>query len=395
MQLISGRKEGTTGDQIPLAVASNGRVVMAGYDAADDMLRVKSVQKKFRDSFNSLLAFSNNWDWAEGTGAAINLTGDKLNILSGTTPNAESWVMSKETFSIPFRLQFGLMMTQRIVNQTFYVEVVSVSPNTGLPDGQHVAAYMFDGAASTMAKYRVGCNGGAPLDSVASTVPNTGAVVLFEIEPYTDETWFHAGAVDSANSRSNSYRRHLNIPDPNAVYKVRFRFGNSASAPASSTTASISFVSVQDYAELTAEITAGRGQSAAGQGLGVNILGIPTVFTNENALTLPNQSSIVTMASTNAAAVKSSAGTVFSLDISNTSASPIYLKLYNKTTAPVIGTDTPVMIIDCPANSFRQYELGRVGRRFSSGIAVAVTGGQATADTTATAAGCLAGITYL
>lgn len=42
--------------------------------------------------------------------------------------------------------------------------------------------------------------------------------------------------------------------------------------PASSTDVKVQFVTVADYAELTTEITAGRGQSVAGQGLGVNVL---------------------------------------------------------------------------------------------------------------------------
>ncbi|MGK7863223.1 hypothetical protein [Falsiroseomonas sp. E2-1-a4] len=43
-------------------------------------------------------------------------------------------------------------------------------------------------------------------------------------------------------------------------------------APASNTDIKVQFVTVADYAELTTEITAGRGQSVAGQGLGVNVL---------------------------------------------------------------------------------------------------------------------------
>ena len=43
-------------------------------------------------------------------------------------------------------------------------------------------------------------------------------------------------------------------------------------APASNTDVKVQFVTIADYAELTTEITAGRGQSVAGQGLGVNVL---------------------------------------------------------------------------------------------------------------------------
>ncbi len=43
-------------------------------------------------------------------------------------------------------------------------------------------------------------------------------------------------------------------------------------APVSNTDIRVQFVTIADYAELTTEITAGRGQSVAGQGLGVNVL---------------------------------------------------------------------------------------------------------------------------
>ena len=51
-------------------------------------------------------------------------------------------------------------------------------------------------------------------------------------------------------------------------------------APASNTDIRVQFVTIADYAELTTEITAGRGQSVAGQGLGVNVLStIPPAVT--------------------------------------------------------------------------------------------------------------------
>ena len=114
-------------------------------------------------------------------------------------------------------------------------------------------------------------SGVTELVSAASTIPTTASGSFFELEPFADESWFHGGALDSTSARSNSYRRHQQIPDPNALYKLRMRWKNGAIAPASNTNAVIQYVALQDYAELTAEITAGRGQSVAGQALGVQI----------------------------------------------------------------------------------------------------------------------------
>jgi hypothetical protein len=109
--------------------------------------------------------------------------------------------------------------------------------------------------------------------SAAVTVPTTASGSVFELEAFADEAWFHGGTLDATSGRANSYRRHQQIPDPNALYRVRLRWLNGTTAPASSTNAAVQFLAVQDYAELTAEITAGRGQSVAGQSIAVSLVG--------------------------------------------------------------------------------------------------------------------------
>lgn len=356
------------------------------YDPADDMLRVKSMQKKFRCSFFGAAIDETKWEVFKGPGGNVTQTGGNLVITSGTTANSETWVLSKETFTIPFRVSLGLMMSQRIANQAVLVEAVSVDPDTGIPDGKHTAALMFSGTSNTSAIYRVQSNGGPVVDSAASTFPNTSAVQNFELEPYVDECWFHGGAVDSSNARTNSYRRNTNIPDPNAVYKLRIRSTNFATAPASSTTTTISHVSVQDYAELTAEITAGRGQSVAGQGVGMVAAG-GTLTANEGTPLPPSTSFSTSTAGTNLVSVRNFPAVLFTIMATNFGASDAYLKLYNKTSAPVIGTDNPVQIIRIPPGTPIQVELGRLGIRFSAGMAYAITGGLAANDTTAITAG--------
>ena len=98
-----------------------------------------------------------------------------------------------------------------------------------------------------------------------------------------------------------------------------------------------------------------------------------------------SSSFINSAATTNATAVKATAGTLFSVAASNVGASAAYLKLYNKATAPTVGTDVPVLVIVIPAGGTVPVPLGTFGPRFSTGIALAITGGAADADTTAVA----------
>ena len=244
-------------------------ILNRAYDKFADMLKVTSVQKKWRDSFSGSAVDASKWNVTTGAGASVSVSGGTITIASGTTANSETILLSKETFTVPFRISIGLRLSQRIANQTFYAEIVSVNPVTGVPDGQHSAGLVFDGTNSAQAKYAVR-NGGLDQISALVTFPTTASPGgVYEIEPFADEAWFHGGTLDGVTSRANSYRKHQGIPDPNAVYKIRLRWLNGATAPASTTNAILAFVACQDYAELTAEVTAGRGQSSAGQGLGV------------------------------------------------------------------------------------------------------------------------------
>lgn len=88
----------------------------------------------------------------------------------------------------------------------------------------------------------------------------------------------------------------------------------------------------------------------------------------------------VSAASTNATSAKASAGTVHNLDVYNANAAVRYLKLYNKASAPVVGTDTPVRTIALkPAD--KTVVTFPNGLYFSTGIAYALTTGAADSDT--------------
>jgi hypothetical protein len=102
----------------------------------------------------------------------------------------------------------------------------------------------------------------------------------------------------------------------------------------------------------------------------------------------------VTTASTNAASAKASSAILTELAVSNLTASTIYVKLYNKASAPTVGTDTPVVVIPVVAGAVFCQPFG-MGKRFATGLAVAVTGAAAVTDTTSTAAGALLNASYL
>lgn len=97
-------------------------------------------------------------------------------------------------------------------------------------------------------------------------------------------------------------------------------------------------------------------------------------------------------ASTNGALILTGTSGLQAFFATNTGAGAAYVKLYNKATAPVVGTDVPAMILVVPAAvsgvpGVCTLPIGFSGFRFALGLGIAITGGAADTDTTAVAAG--------
>lgn len=107
--------------------------------------------------------------------------------------------------------------------------------------------------------------------------------------------------------------------------------------------------------------------------------------TTTNTPATPTMSQISSAATTNATSVKASAGTIYTIWVSNTGGAAAYLKLYNKASAPTVGTDVPVLTITVPAGGTIGL-TSDIGQRFTTGIALAITNLAADSDTTAVAA---------
>jgi hypothetical protein len=110
------------------------------------------------------------------------------------------------------------------------------------------------------------------------------------------------------------------------------------------------------------------------------------MVTPDNTSTGFSQITINSAATTNATSVKGSAGTVYNLVTSNTGAAAAFVKLYNKASAPTVGTDVPIVTISVPASGTVTILDAMVGYRFSTGIALAITNLAADSDATAVAA---------
>ena len=83
--------------------------------------------------------------------------------------------------------------------------------------------------------------------------------------------------------------------------------------------------------------------------------------------------------------IKASAGKLYHLTVGNAQATPVYLKIYNQT-AVTLGTTAATLNYLIPGGTTGgtfNLDINDVGLYFSTGIIIAVTGGQALTDSTA------------
>ena len=308
-----------------------------------------SINKIFRSEFMGTSLNAAKWDVSQtGAGMSYSVANGALALSMGTTIDDEVAFTSKEAFTLPCRAIVGLSLSQRIAGQSVYVELVSVNADSGLADGQYAAAWELSNTTATNGYYHVQAAGNPRLVSNGVTTQTTATPVIFEIEAFHDQFWFHSRALNNASARPNSCVRDQQLPDSNSLYKLRVRARNRQAlggitavanngsgavritravhnyttgdsvtvenvagvpgangtftvtavdannfdlqgstfsgayintgwatasrnlAPATNTVLSVAFASVVDHAELTAEISAGRGSSSTGQSVSVN-----------------------------------------------------------------------------------------------------------------------------
>lgn len=108
----------------------------------------------------------------------------------------------------------------------------------------------------------------------------------------------------------------------------------------------------------------------------------------------PTVARIKAAASTNATSVKASAGQIYGWAFYNNTTTAKYVKIYNKASAPTVGTDTPAFTIIVPggtAAAGTNVEFSN-GIPLGTGVAYAITGLITDTDTTSTAVDDVTGV---
>jgi hypothetical protein len=159
----------------------------------------------------------------------------------------------------------------------------------------------------------------------------------------------------------------------------------------------VSFVRIFDYARERVELLA-RPSGDVGASVPVVIQGGTTAVTTVTTVTTAGTPTVPatpyfvnSAATTNGALILTGTSGLQAFYATNIGATAAFVKLYNKATAPTVGTDVPEMIIAVPAAvagvpGAAEITPGFNGYRFALGLGIAITGAVADSDTTAVAA---------
>ena len=302
------------------------------------------------------------------TGITDSVASSALTVSMGTTTNAERWYLSKQIFGAAEDILVILSKSQAITQNSIFVGLVEVGTD-GIPllnpnlagDFTNRGGVEF-GLTATGTAFQCEAvsesSGAKAVGSVGVAAALTGTQE-FVTEVHAEDIICSPQSVDSvAGKLQGCSRVSTQCPSDNKKYKLLMRFKN-VGTPGSGTSVVIQRICVVARQELRVEVASGRGDFNAQKAVAVNLSNsIPSGSNTLGSVTLIPSSglgagtfhqNVAVANSTNATSVKGSNTSLSGGYCFNASTTLVYLKLFNKTTAPVPGTDTPVMTIALPA----------------------------------------------
>ena len=253
--------------------------------------------------------------------------------------------------------------------------------------GHNWLASEYSGASATSSSFDCQRRGWASGNTTAtiSTTASPGHIgqIAFDVlaASYSDALV----ASNTVYQWQNRATRLENIPDEDVSLHFFMVVQNGSTAPTSSTTLTVGFLQAEDQGRNKVRIASSDPVGSHPQP--VQIMGGTTAVTGTILPVTPTTTFTNSLATTNALLIKSTAATLWSAVVSNTSAAARFLKFFNLTVAPTVGTSVPVFTVPIPPGGTVLVNGGSNGIRFGTGISLAITGAAGDLDTTAIGAG--------
>jgi hypothetical protein len=403
--------------------------MVAGYDTATEKLVVGTAREKFFDNFHDFDA--GTWETVQ-TGSGMTITGPLggaaagaspyINIASGTTASQKTIIRSRAIFSMPLELRYQISASQRIANNQLRIGFLEVDDEgnlvtsttyataDGVLNARNAVLHSHDGVTATTAQLYVRAAGsaldvlanafGAGFTTVATgTGPNWIAATTYSMQVERDRINARAWGQNLLTNTGGQFAYDRLFVNPNKKFKLYIIIENSGTSPASTTDWRVHMVNILDAARFDISPRS-PGTTDASKAFPVSVTnGVVTTVSAVTTVTTAGTPAVPatpyfvnSAATTNGALVLTGTSGLQAFYATNTGATAAFVKLYNKATAPTVGTDVPEMIIPVPAAvsgvpGIAALTPGFNGYRFALGLGIAITGGVADTDTTAVAAG--------
>lgn len=377
-----------------------------------------SIDCLFTDDFGGSVVDSGRWDVLDGglganvdlgngvltqaaigsgvTGITDSVANSALTVNMGTTASAERWYLSKQVFAGKEDILVILSKSQALTTNSIFIGMIEVDPLTLVPvlnpnlagDVTNRAGCEFGLSATTTAYRAEAIGDSSPAKAAGSIGVATSLATTqeFLIEIDSRDVVVSSATVDTAAAKAaGASRVSTQCANDTRLYKLVMRFMNTGVSTATSVV--IQRILVSDHYAQRVQIATAEGDTIGNKALAVNMVNVPQITPSPSAnVGASSTHHLISAATTNATSVKTTPININEGIWSNNGASAAYIKLYNKTSAPVVGTDTPVATIMIPAGGTVQMAFGNFGLRLTSGLGIAITGGMAVSDTTAVAA---------
>jgi hypothetical protein len=197
---------------------------------------------------------SSDWQIIQtGSGQSIFVTNSELRISTGAAIG-ETIIRHKKPFNIPCKVTFIVQISQRIANQSFYLEMIDDA-------GTNYGRFYFNGTNSSNISVEQ-INGGSPsynFANLTATITTLTSGLCYEIEATLEEIKFSTRQIDALAGRSATWTQQRRIPDPSANYYIQIRAVNTAVV--TNTTFSIDSVSVIENEYISAELSSRGGKN--------------------------------------------------------------------------------------------------------------------------------------
>jgi len=127
---IPAKGAATTANSTPVNIASDQTSTVPAVRGSRGVITTPAPQSLFRSTFASAIGSGVDSNFftviQTGSGQAVSQSGGNLLLTSGTTANAETIIRSNSSFSGSLVAKIQSILSQRIINNNFYVELVDV-----------------------------------------------------------------------------------------------------------------------------------------------------------------------------------------------------------------------------------------------------------------------------